>query len=133
VYPLYHLTFDGYSPTRQPTLKPDALHRRLDRICVDLTPITTHYSGVVFSPVAPAENWMYGDVINGAWNYPVYWCNGNVGASLEGAEAVGGAAGRIGFPNGANYVRVLVSGYTNVVMDAYDASGILIDSAGPTS
>ena len=100
---------------------------------VDLTPITTQYSGVVFSPVAPAENWMYGDVINGAWNYPAYWCNGNVWASLEGAESVGGAAGRIDFPNGANYVSVLVSGYPNVVMEAYDASGILIDSAGPTS
>jgi hypothetical protein len=100
---------------------------------VDLTPITTQYSGVVFSPVSPAENWKYGDVVHGLWNYPIYWCNGNFWASLEGAYGVVGATGRIDFPNGASYVSVLISGSSPVTMEAYDATNTLIDSAGPTS
>ena len=96
---------------------------------VDLTPITTQYTGVVFSPVGSPKNWVYGDVVTGPWNYPQFWCNGNFWATLPDADQ--SSAGRIDFPNGANYVSVLVSGYTNVVMDAYDASNILIDTAGP--
>jgi len=99
---------------------------------VNYDPITTQYSGVVFSPVTTGAEWKYGDVSAGTWTYPLYWCNGNFWASLEGAPGFPGATGRIDFPNGANYVSVLESGGSPTLLEAYDASGILIDSAGPT-
>jgi hypothetical protein len=95
---------------------------------MDQTPITTQYPGVVFSANTPDE-WIYGDVTTGMWNYPTYWVNGNVFATVEGGENTG----RISFPIGASYVSILVSGITGVIMEAYDASDTLIDTAGPTS
>jgi len=99
---------------------------------VDLTPITTQYTGVVFSAPAPAA-WVFGDVRTGHWAYPTYWANGNFWATLEGVGFnVSGATGRIDFPQGVSYVSVLITGPYPVWMEAYDASDGLIDTAGPT-
>lgn len=97
---------------------------------VDLASITNQYSGVVFSTEGIPNAWIYGDVTNNFyWNYPEFFCNGNFWTTID---QMGPAdAGRIDFPNGATYVSVLIGGYTNVIMDAYDSSGNLVDTAGP--
>lgn len=96
---------------------------------VDWDPITTQYSGVVFSSGTGSGEWVYGEITN--WNSPIYWGNGNFWAAY--GTLTGDTTGRIDFTNGANYVSVLISGSSPVVMEAYDASGTLLDTAGPTS
>ncbi|HNX18081.1 MAG TPA: PKD domain-containing protein [Methanoregula sp.] len=97
---------------------------------VDLAPVTTQYPGVVFSTEGEPNTWIYGDVTDDDyWNYPLFYCNGHFWTTIPYMKE--SDSGRIDFPNGASYVSVLISGYTDVVMNAYDASGTLVDTAGP--
>lgn len=93
---------------------------------VNMEPITNQYAGVVFSSEGSVQPWVYGDTTNSEWWYPLVYCNGRFLAANP-------AVGRIDFASGARYASVLISGANQVTLEAYDASGTLVDSAGPTS
>jgi len=77
-------------------------------------------------------DWIYGDIRTGKYNvYPYghqgYETNGNFFAWL----GVTGDQGRIDFPQGtATYLSVLVSTYSGVKIDAYDAEGNFLATSG---
>lgn len=72
-------------------------------------------------------NWRYADVRTGKYNVPPYALNGNFIAWL----GVTGDVGRITFTAGtATYVSVLVSTFSGVTLDAYDAEGNFLANSG---
>lgn len=77
-------------------------------------------------------NWRYGDIRTGNYNVnpygtTIYETNGNFFAWL----GITGDRGRITFTGGtASYLSVLVSTYSGVTLDAYDADGVLLANSG---
>jgi len=72
-------------------------------------------------------NWRYADIRTGKYNVPTYATNGNFIAWL----GVTGDSGRITFTGGtATYLSVLVSTYSGVTLDAYDADGNFLATSG---
>ena len=76
-------------------------------------------------------DWVYGDIRTGKYNvYPYghqgYECNGNFFAWL----GVTGDWGRIDFAAPATYFSVLVSTYSGVKLEAYDADGNFLATSG---
>jgi hypothetical protein len=88
-------------------------------------------SGVQFTTTG-GYTWLVGDFATGRYNgkYPngAYTSHGTHWAWL----GVSQGSGRIDFPKGpASYFSLLVSDYTPVYLDAYNASGNLLATAGP--
>ena len=72
-------------------------------------------------------NWRYADIRTGKYNVPTYATNGNFIAWL----GVYGDKGVITFTGGtSSYVSVLVSTYSGVTLDAYDADGNFLATSG---
>ena len=97
----------------------------------DGTEIVCTIPGVEFTTPYGVD-WVYGDIRTGAYNvYPYgtreYETNGNFFAWLGPTED----SGRIDFTEGtATYLSVLVSTYSGLIMDAYDANDNFLATSG---
>lgn len=88
-------------------------------------------SGVQFTTTG-GFTWLVGDFATGQYNgkYPngAYTSQGTHWAWLGPNQG----SGRMDFPNGpASYFSLLVSNYTPIYLDAYDANNNLLETAGP--
>lgn len=98
---------------------------------VEATEIESTVPAIEFT-TTQGINWRYGDVRTGDYNVRPYGgaqyeTNGNFFAWL----GVAGDAGRITFTGGtASYVSVLVSTYSGVTVEAYDANGTFLATSG---
>ena len=98
----------------------------------DMAEISTQYPDVTFSGETTGTSWTYSDVTTGHYGYPMYWIDENFSSFLTNTGGALGATGKLEFATEVTYVSVLVSAGTQVYLEAYDASGTLIDTAGPT-